>query len=68
LPEVVELIEQAIAEEAPTNFNKMGVIRPGFSAELDGVMNSSAHARQWVANLEPRERERTGISFAEGGL
>ena len=60
--ETAELIRLAIIEDAPPNLNKMGVIRPGFSAELDGVMNSSDHARDWVANLEPRERERTGIS------
>ncbi len=45
----------------------MGVILPGFSAELDGVMNASAHAREWVANLEPRERERTGINTLKVG-
>ena len=37
------------------------LIRAGFSAELDGVVNTSAHAREWVASLEPRERERSGI-------
>ena len=67
-PETADLIHQAIAPEAPTNLNKMGVIRPGFSAELDGVMSSSAHAREWVANLEPRERERTGISSLKVGF
>src|SRR5690606_3626994 len=61
-PELCELIQRAITADAPTNLNKMGVICPGFSAELDGLMTSSAHARDWVANLEPRERERTGIS------
>ncbi|MAU02028.1 MAG: DNA mismatch repair protein MutS [Anaerolineaceae bacterium] len=66
--EAASIIEQAIAQEAPTNLNKMGVIRPGFSAELDGVMNSSSHARQWVAELEPRERERTGISSLKVGF
>ncbi len=66
--EVADLIEAAINEEAPTNLNKMGVIRPGFSAELDGVMNSSAHAREWVANLEPHERERTGINSLKVGF
>mgnify|MGYP002623675027 CR=1 FL=1 len=66
--EAASIIEQAIAQEAPTNLNKMGVIRPGFSAELDGVMNSSAHARQWVAELEPRERERTGIGSLKVGF
>jgi DNA mismatch repair protein MutS len=67
-PETAVLIQNAIADEAPTNFNKMGVIKPGFSAELDGVMNSSAHAREWVAQLEPRERERTGISSLKVGF
>lgn len=66
--ETADLIERAIAEEAPANLNKMGVIRPGFSAELDGVMNSSAHAREWVAELEPKERERTGIGSLKVGF
>jgi DNA mismatch repair protein MutS len=66
-PESADLIKRAIIADAPPNINKMGVIRPGFSAELDGVMNSSAHARDWVADLEPRERERTGISSLKVG-
>lgn len=66
--EAARIIEQAIAQEAPTNLNKMGVIRPGFSAELDGVMTSSAHAREWVAQLEPRERERSGINSLKVGF
>jgi DNA mismatch repair protein MutS len=35
---------------------------------LDGVNNSSAHAREWVANLEPKERERTGIQSLKVGF
>jgi DNA mismatch repair protein MutS len=67
-PETAVLINRAISDNAPANLNKMGVIKPGFSAELDGVMNSSAHAREWVAKLEPRERERTGISSLKVGF
>ncbi|GAB4159609.1 MAG: DNA mismatch repair protein MutS [Candidatus Promineifilaceae bacterium] len=66
--DTTRLIEQAIAADAPTNLNKPGVIRPGFSAELDGIMRSSAHARTWVAELEPRERERTGIASLKVGF
>ena len=66
--EVAALIERAVPEDAPTNFNKPGVIRPGFSAELDGVVNSSSHAREWVAELEPRERDRTGIASLKVGF
>lgn len=65
--EAKDLIQEAIVEDAPPNMNKMGVIRRGFSAELDGVVNSSSHAREWVADLEPRERERTGIGSLKVG-
>lgn len=67
-PETAVLLQRAIADEAPTNLNKSGVIRAGFSPELDGLMNSTAHAREWVANLEPRERERSGIASLKVGF
>jgi DNA mismatch repair protein MutS len=60
--ETADLIQRAISDDAPPQLGKPGVIRAGFSAELDGVMNSTAHAREWVERLEPRERERTGIN------
>jgi DNA mismatch repair protein MutS len=66
--DTADLVGRAIGDEAPTNFNKMGVIRRGFSAELDGVMNATAHARDWVAALEPRERERSGIGSLKVGF
>lgn len=66
--EAADLINRAITEDAPGNLNKMGVIRPGFSEELDGVMESSQHAREWVNELEPKERERTGISSLKVGF
>jgi DNA mismatch repair protein MutS len=62
------LIADALVAEAPTNLNKIGVIKPGFAAELDAVMQSSAHAREWVANLEPSERKRTGIASLKVGF
>lgn len=66
--EAADLINRAITADAPGNLNKMGVIRPGFSEELDGVMESSQHAREWVNELEPKERERTGISSLKVGF
>lgn len=66
--EVVATIGRALNDDAPANLNKSGVIRQGFSAELDGVIQMSAHARDWVADLEPRERERTGIPSLKVGF
>jgi DNA mismatch repair protein MutS len=43
------------------------VIRPGFSAELDGVVERSQHAREWIANLESVERQRSGIKSLKVG-
>jgi DNA mismatch repair protein MutS len=66
--DVAATVGQAIVAEAPGNTARTGFIRPGFSAELDGIVNTSAHAREWVADLEPRERERTGISSLKVGF
>ncbi len=66
--DLVSLISQAIADEPPANLTKVGVIRPGFSAELDGIIASSREAKQWVAGLEAVERKRTGIGSLKVGF
>ncbi|MCO5180959.1 MAG: DNA mismatch repair protein MutS [Anaerolineae bacterium] len=66
--ELTQTISRALCDDAPTNLNKSGFFRAGFSAELDGVVGTSAHAREWVAELEPRERERTGIASLKVGF
>jgi len=66
-PEVTALISQAIAPDAPATLAAGGVIAPGFSSELDGVLDSARDAKQWVARLENRERERTGIRTLKVG-
>ncbi len=54
-------IAEALADEPPATLDKTGVIRPGYSDALDGVNASIQDAKDWVANLEQIERERTGI-------
>ena len=66
--EELHLIQAAIAEEPPATMQSIGIIRPGFSAELDGVVERSRHAREWIANLESVERERTGIRSLKVGF
>jgi DNA mismatch repair protein MutS len=55
------LLEAALADEPPAVLSKPGIIRPGYSAELDGIHSASRHAREWIAGLEKLERDRTGI-------
>ena len=61
LPQVVDLIQEAIAEEPGGSVGDGSVIRPGFSPELDELKRASSDARGYIASLESRERERTGI-------
>ena len=65
---VVNLIGQAIIDNPPATLAKGGVIRPGFSTELDAIINGSQDARRWIANLESVERKRTGIKNLKVGF
>lgn len=61
------LLREAIAEEPPATLQTAGVFRAGFSEELDAVVDASAHAREWIAGLEEKERARTGIKSLKVG-
>lgn len=61
------LLQNAIDDDPPATLQNTGVIRVGYSAELDGVIEASKHARDWIANLEGIERERTGIKTLKVG-
>ncbi len=65
--EQLALIEAALVDEPPATLATTGFIRPGYSAELDGVLERSRHAREWINNLEAVERERTGIKSLKVG-
>src|SRR5579884_3469509 len=54
-------IVAAISEAPPFNIADGGTIRSGFDAELDELRNLSQNSKQYVANIEARERARTGI-------
>ena len=64
----LELLERAITDDPPATLQNTGIIRPGFSEELDSVSEASQHARDWIANLESVERERTGIKNLKVGF
>ncbi|MEW6654386.1 MAG: DNA mismatch repair protein MutS, partial [Bacteroidota bacterium] len=62
LESLVEKIESAIADVPPISISDGGIIRKGFNAELDELRSLSANAKDWIANLQKTERERTKIS------
>jgi DNA mismatch repair protein MutS len=65
--DIAALLAAAIADEPPATLATPGVIRPGFSAELDGIHLATRDAKAWIANLETVERQRTGIKSLKVG-
>ncbi len=61
------LLESSINDNSPQTLQNTGIIRPGYSVELDSVIEASQHAREWINNLEAVERERTGIKTLKVG-
>jgi len=55
------LLNESVSDEPPATLQHTGVIKEGFSAALDEITNASKHAREWIANLEKREKEKHGI-------
>ncbi len=68
LPEAAELIERAITDEPPVVITEGKLIKPGYSEELDELRDTAAGGRQWIAELEDRERARTGIKSLKVGF
>ncbi|MFC1945008.1 DNA mismatch repair protein MutS, partial [Chloroflexota bacterium] len=65
--EAVAVIASAIADNPPLSVGEGGVIRQGFSAELDELRSASSNAKEYLADLERVERERTGIKSLKVG-
>ena len=63
----LSLLQSAIDDDPPATLQNTGIIRAGYSQELDGVIEASKHARDWIANLEAVEREKTGIKTLKVG-
>ncbi len=66
--DVVDLISGAIVEQPPSGLDEGGVVKQGFSEELDSLRQKSKDAKQYLANLERQERERTGIKSLKVGF
>jgi DNA mismatch repair protein MutS len=62
LPELVDLISRAIADEPPLALKEGGLIRDGFDAALDELRAATRGGKDWIAKLQQDEIERTGIS------
>ncbi|NQU40474.1 MAG: DNA mismatch repair protein MutS [Lentisphaerae bacterium] len=60
-PELVERIQKAIVDEPPITIKEGGILRDGYSAELDELRKAASQGRQWLAEYQAAEQVRTGI-------
>lgn len=65
---ISQLIERSISPDAPITITEGNLILPGYSRELDSLKDSISDAKMWIAGLEGRERERTGIKNLKVGF
>ncbi len=59
--DVHDAIEQAVNPDAPMSLRDGGIIREGYHAGIDELRKASTEGKGWIASLEAKERERTGI-------
>jgi DNA mismatch repair protein MutS len=67
LPGTVTLIRQALVDEPPAIARNGGVIRQGFSEELDAIHTVLHSGKDWIVKLQEQEREKTGIKSLKIG-
>ncbi len=61
LDDIYQIIEKAIVDDPPFSIKEGGIIKHGYSNELDELKDSIKDAQQWISNLDVIEREKTGI-------
>ena len=61
LEDVYTLIDKSIIEDAGVTIKEGGIIKDGFSTQVDEYRNASTKGQEWLMELEAKEKERTGI-------
>ena len=61
LDDIKDYIERAIIEDPPVSIREGGIIREGFHEEADKLRSAKTEGKTWLAELEAREKEKTGI-------
>lgn len=62
LADISALIKDSITDDPPINIKEGGIIRTGFNEEIDKLRNAKSQGKGWLAELEAREKEKTGIT------
>lgn len=61
LEDLLQVLEDSLIEEPPISIKDGGLFKQGFSKQLDEYLETSKNGKDWLAQLQAKERERTGI-------
>ena len=67
LKDVTELIEKSIVDEPPITIKEGGIIKTGYSEEIDECKRAAIEGKSWLVNIEAKEKELTGIKTLKVG-
>ncbi|MCS6903741.1 MAG: DNA mismatch repair protein MutS, partial [Candidatus Bipolaricaulota bacterium] len=67
MQELCSLLERALVDEPPADLKSGGIIRDGYDPELDRLRQVRTDGKSWIAQLEAKERQRTGIPSLKVG-
>ncbi|MCX7725602.1 MAG: hypothetical protein N2053_02005, partial [Chitinispirillaceae bacterium] len=65
---LVKEVERTIVDDPPLSIKEGGIIKNGVSSELDEIKNAALNGKKWIAELQERERNRTGIPSLKVGF
>ena len=65
---LTSLLESAISEDAPITVKEGGIFKVGYNEQLDELLSLSQGGKSWVAQLEAKEKEKTGITSLKVGF
>ena len=68
LKDIHDLIEKAIVEDPPISITEGGIIKLGYNEEIDELKNAGMQGKNWLIELEAKEKEQTGIKNLKVGF
>jgi DNA mismatch repair protein MutS len=68
IPDLLELLESSIAENPPISINEGNLLKDGYNQSLDQYRHISRNGKSWIAELEQKEKEQTGIKSLKIGF
>ncbi|MDL5502452.1 MAG: DNA mismatch repair protein MutS, partial [Candidatus Methanoperedens sp.] len=65
--DIISLLDRALVDDPPVTVREGGMIKEGYNEKLDELKEMSLHGKDWIARMQQKERDRTGIKSLKIG-